>query len=570
MQPLILHLTQTPCAGAVGMLSDCIDKYSFYDSKVFARRTSVSAGNFDIDYTNAISLNCLCDYIQQADLIHLHNSTPEEWNLPKTKKYIIQLHSEPKIKGGILQRHRQFCVTIAQKHALLYKDVAMVPNIIPIYRSDYVPKNSKDNITRIVYAPTSKIELQNYDDTCRGKGYNSTMQILSRLRRKYKSAIEVKIFYQSDKKDVLLAKQLGDIVIDECVTGGYHLCSLEGLATGNIVFGYLYPEVINILCRITGCKPTELPWINTHISRLEEELDQVIQLKLNNSNKFESLRNRGTSWINKYYRPEDLIKIHENVYNKRLSTCDDPWRRLGVSKDIRKLNEIRATAFTYYNNNERKKEIQIRSLKNAAKGRSAVIMGAGPSLGKINILNFIAKKNPLKFNCNYYFKWFDDAYKPDYWFNIDGSCLNECLKYVPIDVPIICNPFTPALAIKHRRCWISKNKSILDKYFNFPFELERPCTVATIMTLYAMYMGANPIYIIGVDLSQQKSKKNYVYSNGNKIDEYNNKFRDFSFNINHIIREFKLMKCESEILGIDIFNLDPTPTNFKVFKGLKW
>ena len=312
----ILHLGSSPCAGAIGMLSESINAYSEHTSEVFVKKLHTGVGSFGIDYNGIVKAGDLNSHIHNADIVHIHNTHPYEWRI-NGKPCLIQLHSEPKLKGGIVKDNPDNCCTLAQKHALLYKKLPYVPNLIPLNKKIYSykePRNKRQ--VYIVYSPTSKTKFLDYHETCRGKGYSETLDVLNKLYIEFGNRIRLGIFFNKDKVEVLKAKRTSDIVIDECVTGGYHLSGLEGLAMGNIVIGYLMPEVIEFITNISGCNSDELPWINTKQEYLFQRLKTLVSLKLNDLKKFDELRQKSIDWMYTYWHPKNLLKHYFCLYER--------------------------------------------------------------------------------------------------------------------------------------------------------------------------------------------------------------------------------------------------------------
>src|SRR4030043_169766 len=167
----VLHLADSPCAGAPGMASYCIDQYSGWSSKIFVNRKILSAGDFSMDYKDSISREEITERAVQADILHFHNCDPMGWNLKKMKPFVLELHSEPAQKDRLLKLYPDKCITIAQKHATLYKYLPVVPNLIPFYDELYQPKEKSRNSVRIVFSPTRKQEPNSYQGTI-GKGFD--------------------------------------------------------------------------------------------------------------------------------------------------------------------------------------------------------------------------------------------------------------------------------------------------------------------------------------------------------------------------------------------------------------
>lgn len=314
-------MAKTPCAGAPGILSRMLNQHSNWHSDVYVSVKSLSCANFSIDYEHSISAALISQYIGLANILHFHNEGPASFKGFSfgDKSFIIQFHSEPSQKNRILHTYgEENCITVSQKHALLYKNLEHIPNLVPIYDKEYIGVPSDPDKCTIVFSPTSKIELSNYDNTCRGKGYAKTLSILGSLKIKFGNRLIVHVLTGVSKAKVLEYKRMSDIVIDECVTGGYHLSSLEGLATSNVVIANLSNEVKLLLQNVTGCPMCNLPWLNMSLGELEITLARLIQLKLGNVIAFEKLKSESVLWMHTYWKPEERLKKIIGIYEKRL------------------------------------------------------------------------------------------------------------------------------------------------------------------------------------------------------------------------------------------------------------
>lgn len=562
----VLHITKTAVAGAAGLASDLINRFSSWDSFIYTKKKIMVVGDYSCDYKDCLESEDLQNVINFVDLIHFHNCGPDDWHELnfKGKEFIIQLHSEPRLKKHLVEKYSNRCITIAQKHALLYKDLSYVPNMVPIFDDEYLPRldhASHRKIVNILYAPTSKEKINSYKNTCRGKGYIETVEILDHIKKKYGSRVKISILHKVDKLIVLREKQKSDLVIDECVTGGYHLASLEGLSMGCITFANLSSEIKNLLCELTNSSEKEIPWVSCDISNLENALSKFIDMKFSDFSRFLLFKKRSRMWMERYWNPSFLVKKFINIYNDTLKIDSNPWKGLNISGDIKKVREIRQQVYKSYER-EKKSELYIGSFQNKHKNRPILIIGNGPSVKRIDLKKFIKEVNPIIFTCNYYYKGIDII--PDYWFCIDSSCLNDSVVNVPQKTTILINPPTKFMPFKQNHIFVEKMRNKFDSFFRQSYELERPCTVVIPMLLTALYLGGNPIYTIGIDLSLNKSDSNYFYSkeSGSIL---NNKFRDFSNNYDFIIEQFKLMKEDARMLNRKIYNLDPFPHNFKIF-----
>lgn len=312
----VLHITKTPIAGAPGLLSNIIDRYSSFSSKIYVGSVESGGKDFGCDYIDRIPYENIQAEADNADILHFHNTCHEEWSDIdfKNKPFIIQLHSEPAVMGRLNREYEgnYKVITIAQKHALLYKTLPYVPNLIPIFDEEYMPANNNNDIVHIFYAPSAINTLMDYVNTCSGKGYERTVEILEKIKNVYGDRIKITIMTKSSKQDILSVKRTADIVIDECVTGGYHLASLEGLSMGCATFACLIPEMIDIIFKITGAK--DLPWCNSDIDHLEHGLKWLIDCRP----LLDDIKTENRKWMEKYWNPVVMVRYYIDIYQELL------------------------------------------------------------------------------------------------------------------------------------------------------------------------------------------------------------------------------------------------------------
>lgn len=312
------------------MLSTALNEHSDkYESRVYAPLMKAESGDFTCDYegqaghihSSPVSVE---GAIRSADLLHFHNCSPVraadwKWRF-YGKPFVIQIHSD---HGQANRLHKMFpdrCITLSQKHALLRPELPAVPNIIPIHAERYSPNGSsfkgEPGCVGIVYSPSSKADPNDYAGKTCGKGYTKVKPILDKLRTRYgREKVYVRSMWGYPKHGVLEMKKEADIVIDEVVTGGFHLSGLEGLSLGCVTIGNLSPEVQMVLKRVTGSPLEALPWYQSRMSLLEGDLIKLIDRKLDDPEALVDSRAKGRAWIEKYYRPEALIKYYERVYD---------------------------------------------------------------------------------------------------------------------------------------------------------------------------------------------------------------------------------------------------------------
>ena len=560
----VLHMTISPCAGAPGNLNDCLNKYSLYTSKVYCKRPVINIANFLIDYQDNLSESELQGAIDEANIIHFHNCTYEYFKRYDftNKRLFFQLHSEPAVKGDILKKYREHCITLAQKHITLYKKpIPAVPNIFDIYEEIYTPGEKNKNKPIIFYSVTSVTKRSNYDDTCAGKGYDETNIILDRIKKEFGNKVVIKRFIKTEKRKVLEEKRKADVVIDECVTGGYHLTSLEGLSQGCVVINGLNDKVKKVIKDVSGCGD-DIPFESCNIKQLYEVLTFLIKLWYEKNEAFRNLQKLSREWMENYWNPAKMVSHFEDIYDKYTETCSNPYEGLRYSSQLDRVRQDRNITKEQYCPDTNALKLPNLKSKLRVKNKPALILGMGPSVNRVDgIEDYLW--NSTVFTCNYYFKKFGNI-PVDFWCCIDAGVLKNAVNEIDKDAIVVANYPVTYTPFSNSRLWLQDNLDVLNKEFKTGIEIERPFTVATIMLMMAIYFDCNPIYITGVDLSLNKSDNNYCYS-ADCDKHYNSKFRPFTNNYRWIIKEFKKLKKEAEIRSIKVYNLDSESKNFNVF-----
>lgn len=321
----VVHVARTNCAGALWNLHNLLHKYTPVHSRVITASTTTNGRVFpkDVLLSDRTSVARLLD---EADLIHFHNwidkQSPEMRPFRRAieaKPAVLQFHSEPNVlqqafPGRNLQRRDDvLALVVAQKHARFFPLAVPVPNAIDINDPLLVP-NRRDTgrPIRVVYTPTDKKDYGNHADTCRGKGYTRTLKVLRNLHRK--GVIEAIIRTDTPWPELMTLRRSADVVVDECVTGGYHLTSLEGLSQGLATIALLDDRTRTLLSNLTGCPVSELPWLNTPQGRLQETLS----LLADNPHLLAHCGDAGRRWMERYWAPDVVVGHYIAAYERAI------------------------------------------------------------------------------------------------------------------------------------------------------------------------------------------------------------------------------------------------------------
>jgi hypothetical protein len=317
----ILHFSITPLAGQPYRLV-----------KALQRHSNCEVHLIDLDHWNIYpqdivfsqELERCIDLAKKTDIIHLHNyldlnSTEflpirfDELKL-EGKSIIRQMHSEPSLiakKMNISIADVLDCplptLVISQFQERYYKNAYVVANNIPIFDTAYMP-DDKANRNDIIFSPTSSSSA--WEKRWNTKGAPETIQLLKTISKSTGASFEV--ITNSTLNNVLTKKKISYIVLDDMVTGSFHLSGLEGVSLAKPTLTYLDDRTKHIMMEISGA--SSLPFINI---RLEDALP-LIKYLLANRDEGEELGQFGRQWIENYWNEEIIINQYIEVYDKLL------------------------------------------------------------------------------------------------------------------------------------------------------------------------------------------------------------------------------------------------------------
>ncbi len=290
----IIHVRQTKIAYAVEAIDHIFKIHSDYT-------TSIIVGNDTKSISAAIRPN-------KINVLHFHNKYIKH---PKNIKWpcfeMIQYHSPPSVVMLNIPNH-VYKIVLNQLHCTLpeYANMRTVSNPIilrSIEDNRYIHKN--DLTIRIAYSPSSLKSNNGLPD----KGYSQTKQILDKLQKQFIGKLHVFIITNTPLIDCLYLKSMSDIVIDECITGGFHRSSLEGLSLGKVVICKIDPKL--------KIKHPDLPIINSDIGSLEKTIKDLLYTGKKN---LEKMGNKNKDWFNINWNNTKICREFENIYSTLIST----------------------------------------------------------------------------------------------------------------------------------------------------------------------------------------------------------------------------------------------------------
>ena len=250
-------------------------------------------------------LNPPPDY--KADIWHFHNRIHPK--LKYAPNQLLQYHSKP----GICDKLFPGCkISIAQYPALYpeYNLSGIVRNIIPIHDPMFKPSYVELPYIKVGYSPSNILQTRGESDD---KGYHETINILSKLVKTYPNKFTFDPIIEVSYDECIRRKNQCNVIIDECITGSYHKCTLEGLALGKLTICSLSKEIEKLL--FPYCMAAH-PIQNIGIMDLEDFLSGCIKF---GPSWLIPRGKKSREWMEKYWRPQDIIRDYISIYEDILN-----------------------------------------------------------------------------------------------------------------------------------------------------------------------------------------------------------------------------------------------------------
>ena len=321
----IVHFSKTPLAGAPIRLVEALQRYTKYDVHLVDLKRW---DRYDHDVIHGDDPERTFELARTADIIHLHNYLgyesrefhPVDFDALRKdgKVFIRQFHSHPdlvargmQIEVSNLLASTMPALVIAQFQERFYPNARVVPNIIPQDSMTYSPGDEPIS-NDIFFSPTSTFSA--WDDRWNTKGTPETRKLIKQVARK--TGCTIKCMTDSTFQEAIAEKRRARVVIDDLITGSYHLSGLEGLSLGKPVLSFVDGRTQLVLAEISG---TEMcPFVNL---RLEDSYDVLIYL-VENPDEAAAIGKTSREWIKRYWSDHILVQHFVDVYEKLLSNPD--------------------------------------------------------------------------------------------------------------------------------------------------------------------------------------------------------------------------------------------------------
>lgn len=307
-------------AGTAIQLSKAINQYTEHQCRLITWETRYVC-NFekDIHLEDNPDWNLVESLLKHADVFHFHMLANENTQLGpylvknyiEEKKIIRHHHGHYKFRENLKSYQDLYSilddpvfVSTPDMIKLFYPGRSeWLPNLINYNDPKYAPKTKWDNssMLRIVQSPTRK----------QIKSTDCLSQVVHRLQEEG-YWIDLDIIEMKSHKEVLQRKRTADIVFDQ-MNYSFGISSLESFALGVPVICKFDKEQLNLICKFTGCKKSNLPWYDV---QNEEELYQVLKNLAQNKSPLKQLGVLARKFMEKHWQIEKILSIYTKCLSK--------------------------------------------------------------------------------------------------------------------------------------------------------------------------------------------------------------------------------------------------------------
>ncbi len=354
----IVHFSTTKCAGGPYRLVSLLNKHSNLEVNLIdLKRWDIYP--HDIIYEE--EKEKAYELANNADIIHFHNYydqnsrffTGLDFKKLKRKgvKFLCQYRSEPqtislntKATVSEIINYDIPTIVIAQYPERFYPNSQVVPNAVPSNETLYMP--GENNIEYdILFSPTKSAGA--WEKRWDTKGSSETLDIMNKLKKS--NNCRVKLLKGKPVSEVLREKQKARIVLDDMVTGSYHMSGIEAICQAKAVLCYIDHRILHVLQEISGA--FQVPFVNVRL----EEAYHVLKHLVENHDLTKEIGCEGRKWIDQYWSEEIIVNHYVEIYNKLI---DNPFlvkrqESLRVERDHEKYFSLTLPDIIYNCRSER-------------------------------------------------------------------------------------------------------------------------------------------------------------------------------------------------------------------------
>ena len=313
----VIHFSITPLAGMPIRLVQALRRHTGIDARLADLQRF---GLYDHDLVHAESPEEVRELAWSADVIHLHNYLDLDSTqfsgvnfraLARAGKAVIrQFHSSPELIAEVmgigvreLLEQPLPALAIAQYPERLFPRARVVPNFVPEHDPAYLPCGEPP-LWDVFFSPTKTISA--WEDRWSTKAMPEASEAIRRAAER--TGCRPKAVTGLPLAEVLELKRRSRIVVDDLVTGSYHLTGLEGAAQGKCVLSFLDERSLVLLERFSGSHGH--PFLNVRLEDAEQALEEL----LSQPALVEAAGMQAREWMERHWREERMVLHYEEAY----------------------------------------------------------------------------------------------------------------------------------------------------------------------------------------------------------------------------------------------------------------
>jgi len=313
----VVHIAGGCASGSPIRIVNALNKHTKYKASFINTMKQDPRRFFDVGTCWESKREEAIGLIRDADIIHSHGVKVLRQLGPFIKPKVpvlAHLHGYPDSGDLFELKSRQVpTVSILQCPERYLPVSRLLPNLVS--PEDKVSESLMEReAVRVFFSPTLKRSAWGLgDDLCRWltKGSPEVMRALKSIEARSPNGgkpVDIRYVENTSFEECMRIKRSSDIVIDDTVTGSYHLVGLEALAMGIPTLGFVDSRMECLLKSFTGAE--SIPWINTRL----EELESTLQVLVCDGDLRRSLGDASHQWMQKHYREESLIEHFIQAY----------------------------------------------------------------------------------------------------------------------------------------------------------------------------------------------------------------------------------------------------------------
>ncbi|WP_152053203.1 glycosyltransferase family 1 protein [Tautonia marina] len=333
----VVSFSNTPLAGAPIRISRAVDRHP----EIRARHVDLKRwGIFDHDHVHEEDPEQTLALAEQADVIQLFNAVsadsrdfaPVDFRALERRgaRLVRMFESTPMMVASVagvtvdeVLSDPTPKLVITQYPERFFPTARVVPNLVPEDSPAYLPPDEEPDLD-VVFSPSwaSSAWWARWDT----KGTPETVAMLQRLERR--TGARTAFIRSRPLSEVMQLKRRSRMIIDELITGSYHLSGLEGLSLGRAVLAYLDERADRVLRVFSGSE--QCPFINTRL----EDAGAVLESLLKHPDELAELGRESRAWLEQYWSQAWLVEQHYlAVYRDLLESPDRVTRQPELSLD---------------------------------------------------------------------------------------------------------------------------------------------------------------------------------------------------------------------------------------------